>query len=387
MKLILIFYIVVLLPFGLFAQSQNRPEYLKKDNLEYHGLVWMVPAKKYYKGRLTLQSIERVLRENSYIDCLYIHSGWDDFEPIEGRMKFEKLDQIIKLAHKYNKPYKLTLVPGTHSPGWVYDRSIRVFKSRDSNPHHRNYGKKIRFPLPWDKTYLETWFSSVGRFLKRYKNDPYFVAVTLAGPSMNSPEWHLAKNPDDMKNWKKHGDFKGKIRDAWIETMKKYASILTHQHLILEASSTPVLGMEKEAIEIIEFGVNHFPTQFTLQTDQLNGRRDQMAAPPYRRVFDYRKKIYVGFQNLAFLGDGKQERQGTFEMTVFNYVQAEANYLELWFSDGRNLDTSKRLKEMIRLAEKMGIEKYKALLIKEGKYNDQPDNYYKESVKKRKNKT
>lgn len=378
--------------FKLLAQNQYQVEYSKnivakkeqgveKKTAKYQGLIWMVPAKKYYKGTLPIKQIEKVLLKNQYIDCLYIHIGWDLLESVKGEMNFKKLDKIIELAHKYNKPYKLTLVPGTHSPKWVYDKKIQIFESKDSNPHHKNYGHIIRFPLPWDKIYLETWFTSITTFLSRYREDPYFVAVTLTGPNMISPEWHLAKRAEDMIKWIKYDDFRGKIRDAWIETIKKYASVLRHQRFILEASSTPVVGMKKEAIEVIEFGVKNYPNRFTLQTDQLNGRGNQITAPPYKRIMDYRNKIYVGFQNVAFLGNGEQKRQGTFEMTVFNYVQAEAHYLELWFGDGQNQSTSKKLRDMINKAKQMGLAKYKKLLIEEGKYKDQPDNYWKKSVK------
>ena len=62
------------------------------------------------------------------------------------------------------------------------------------------------------------------------------------------------------------------------------------------------------------------------------------------------------------------ERQGTMEMTVYNFLQADSEYLEVWWGDGKNKDTCKELLELINHARNIGFDKYKAELIRTGKY-------------------
>ena len=56
------------------------------------------------------------------------------------------------------------------------------------------------------------------------------------------------------------------------------------------------------------------------------------------------------------------------EMTVYNYIQAEAEYLELWWNDGGNTALCERLQTELTEAKQLGVNGYKEKLIGEGKF-------------------
>jgi len=63
-----------------------------------------------------IQRLEKNLANNSYIDGIHIAINWNDFEANENKFDFEKLDKVVNLAKKYDKKFKLILMPGKYSP-------------------------------------------------------------------------------------------------------------------------------------------------------------------------------------------------------------------------------------------------------------------------------
>jgi len=80
----------------------------------------------------------------------------------------------------------------------------------------------------------------------------------------------------------------------------------------------------------------------------------------------HKDAVRNGFQSLATFDD--PERQGTVEMSVYNFLGAGAEYWELWHGDGQDRGLCNRIQRELVLAEKLGREKYKETLELEGKF-------------------
>jgi len=166
------------------------------------------------------------------------------------------------------------------------------------------------------------------------------------------------------------------FKASWCTAIDRFAEIFPDKQLCLAASSSP-LGADHEqmAEEIIEYGISKHPERFTIQTNQLHGRRDNSELSSFERIRKYKDRIHHGFQNLAGF-KGSAERQGTIEMTVYNFVLAGAEYLEVWNEDGENAETCRKIDSLIEEARKLGAEKFKAKLMQEGKFRTAADDHY-----------
>ena len=343
-----------------------------------HGFHWMIGPRSGLAGsdekfNQLLRQVEKTLSTNSLISGVYLITHWNLIEEQEGEYNFERLDRIVELIRRHGRYYKLAVAPGIYSPDWLYRKGAKAFDTVGSNPRRVNiYNKPVKIPLPWDSVYQSSYFSALEQVAKRYGSDEFFRAIALTVATFMSPEWHLPHSVDDRKEWKKLGAFDGKLKDAWKKGIARFSELFPLQFLIIEASSYPV-GNKELGDSIIDYGAKNFLGRFVVQMNQLTGKFDQIDRPTYSKLLKYRKKygpgIIIGLQNLkGWSFPGISKKQGSKEMTAFNYLQAEAEYWELWYGDGKSLETTEMLNYLLEQGRRIGPTKFKEKLISEDKY-------------------
>ncbi|MCX7014150.1 MAG: hypothetical protein NTW86_16640 [Candidatus Sumerlaeota bacterium] len=157
-----------------------------------------------------------------------------------------------------------------------------------------------------------------------------------------------------------------KCLDEWAAAFPRQLVCL-HMSKTANQDEDPNPFVEK----IVAYAMEHYPTQFALQNNGLNGRKEEYQDENHPLV-KHRSQLINGMQSLdSFLG--KPERQGSVEMSVLNFIHMDAEYWELWTRDGNNLDFCKQLTDTLAEARAMGYEAYKQKLIDAGQYRKAED--------------
>ena len=353
-ELLITAVIIVVLSAKIFAAELFGP---------MEGFYWVVGSAERFNEVKILQDIDKTLSNNKYLSGIFIGATWKDIEPESGKYSWGLLDKEIQLAHKYKKYYKLVIYPGANSPEWIYREGCQAFTMGVANKYRSNFGENIKVPIPWDTIYLNNFNRLIKKVSERYSNDPYLVAIAITGANAQSAEMHFVKGKQEIKRLEQYGNFRTKLVEVYKSLIDSFAQNFPHQQLCLHIAM-PVNGMEREVRTIIEYGIKKYPKQFTIQSCQLNGRRDNSQLFSYRMITDYKNLVHHGFQSLAGWSHS-QERQGSMEMAILNYIRVGSQYWELWRGDGMSKEICAQLKEKLEAAEKLGYEKYKEQLIKE----------------------
>jgi hypothetical protein len=113
-----------------------------------------------------------------------------------------------------------------------------------------------------------------------------------------SKEMHLPKTPADLAKWKQMGDYGAKLLDVYKKYTDEWAKAFPHQQISLHL--TKVLDLPPTFAErIVEYGLSKYPERFTIQNDQLTGRKEDTGTQSYDIVQKYRDRAHHGFQSLA----------------------------------------------------------------------------------------
>ena len=357
-------------PIWGFADSQAD----EKISGPMKGLFWRVDW-SYMKEKRTdgayLEDMKKNLSSNSCLGGIFIGFGWNDIEPKPGEYNWKFVDSVVELARRYGKPYKLSVKAGIRTPEWVYNEGAQIFsykKTRGARGWIKN-PKESHIPIPWDPIYLKYFKKFIEQMGERYSGDYNCIAVTISGINSRSAEMHLPKGPEDIREWERLGDYKGKIVEATGKLTDIFADSFPRQQLCVHLAM-PIKGMNTELKSILDYGVKKYPERFTAQDCQLSGKSDQSQSVIYQLIHDVKDKVHHGFQNVAGWTGGGLRDQGSLEMTVLNYIGVDAEYLEVAYDDGMNQDFCRRWVDEVAKAKQMGYEEYKASLIQNGKYVD-----------------
>ena len=320
-------------------------------------------------GGVYLEDMKKTLSSNSSLRGVFIGFGWNDIEPKPGEYDWKFVDSVVELARSYGKPYKLSVKAGIRTPEWVYKEGAQIFsykKTKGARGKIKN-PKESHIPIPWDPIYLKYFKRFIEQMGKRYSGDNDCIAVTISGINSQSAEMHLPKEPENIKEWERLGDYKSKIVEATEQLTDLFADSFPRQQLCLHLA-IPITGMETELKTMLDYGGKKYPERFTAQNCQLSGKSDNSSSFTYQLIYGVKDQVHHGFQNVAgWTGNGLRE-QGSLEMTVLNYIGAEGEYLELAYDDSMNQNLCRRWLDEVAKARQMGYEKYKASLIQNGKY-------------------
>ncbi len=348
--------------------EEKDPSEDKKPNdnskIEYmKGLYWMsglprnleVDEKSFNNY---LANFEKNIKANTHLSGVHMAIRWIDFEPERSQYAFERLDKIISKIHETNLKYKLILVPGTAAPDFIYSLGAQEFLTKDSNKYHSTYGEDIRIPLPWDETYQELFFEAVAELAKHYADDDHLIAVGITIVNFMSPEMHLPHSDADMQKWSQYSNHEALIESSWKKGIDTFAKLFPNKQLCIELTK-PMTGMDDEVDRIIKYGLEKYPNRFTIQSDQLNGRNNNQNLFSYQKIMEYADQLHNGFQNVAgWHFPQAAERQGSKNQTIYNYLYVDAEYMEIWYGDGQDIELSKQILELIDHARSVGLEAF-----------------------------
>jgi hypothetical protein len=169
--------------------------------------------KKQFAGaqdlRKTLREFYRELLRNPAISGLTIGAHWDHLQPgpnYPDGYDFNFLDDVFKVANKFNKNVQLIITPGFVSPPWLlkelpscdglFNRIELVLPncgkaSFSGFPEEQRDDGNTELPLPWNPVYQQAWADFLGHLSDRYSSNPAFFAIAVAGPIGASDEMIL----------------------------------------------------------------------------------------------------------------------------------------------------------------------------------------------------
>jgi len=357
------------------AQQESKEQRL-------NGFLWMIGPRSGLSGsdeefEQLLAEVDENLRTNQCIDGVYISQHWELVEPKPGDYQFARLDRLLSVVRSHGRYYKLSINPGIYTPHWLYAAGAEAFETTGANPSRESlYQRPVRIPIPWDPIYQQYYYRLLAEVARRYGADPAFRAIAVTAATFMSAEWHLPRSERDLKRWSQLGDYPKKLQQAWINGIDRFAALFPAQVLVLHASSYPI-RLKEVGEAIVHHGATEYARRFAVQINQLMGRYDQRQRPTYRKLLEYRERygddITIGLQNLkGWTFPNSAKKQGSMEMSAYNFVQANGSYWELWYGDGKSparCEALHRLRDEIR---SVGIASFRSNLEAQGKYMPDP---------------
>ncbi len=328
----------------------TAPAGAAKTTASLTGLTWMVGKRG--NVRLGGRDIEQTLKANPYLSGVFLGSEWNELEPKRGVFEWKALDERAAAARREGRYYELTFKPGTGTPDWVYASGVAVFEALGPNPYRKaTYKKPLRIPIPWDPAYLKEFETFVRAAGERYSDDPSCASVAITGANFQSSESHLPKGPQDMEKWDALG-YRDKLAKAYERYIDIFAAAFPRQQLC-QHISTAVRNNDGVIEKAVAYGAARYPERFTLQNCQLSGKSDNTGLFSYALIQRYVGRLHVGYQSLAYLGEGERgARMGEPRTAVCNFVAGRGEYWELWDGNGRDPAICKWLTEEIARARR-----------------------------------
>jgi hypothetical protein len=147
------------------------------------------------------------LLDNPGISGLSVAQHWDHIQTAPDVYDFSFLDDAFAVANDKQKPVALIITPGVVSPKWLLkkipDCTVNgVFLGADVDskcgkqefegfPEEQRDDNNEKIPLPWNDIYQRKWADFLGQLNGKYKDNPSFVAIAVAGPICASDEMIL----------------------------------------------------------------------------------------------------------------------------------------------------------------------------------------------------
>jgi hypothetical protein len=170
------------------------------------------------------------LLDNPGISGLTVAQHWDHIQTAPDVYDFSFLDDAFAVANDKQKPVALIITPGVVSPKWLLDEipdctSTTTGFLGDDVPLNcgkqafEGFPEEIRddgnkeIPLPWNlhkgglnngqdnqpSKYQQAWEDFLRHLNDKYKDNPAFVAIAVAGPICASNEMILPTSENDTK--------------------------------------------------------------------------------------------------------------------------------------------------------------------------------------------
>jgi len=279
-----------------------------------------------------MQTVEPSVLDLPFVAGVSIRASWSALEPEKERFEWQYVDEALRTVKKTHKKAMLRVLPGIHSPLWIYDQGIATLKIKDSNSKRDTGGREIQLPLPWDETYIREWIRFVGVLGERYSTNDAVTLVHIAGPTVRSAEMHLPKRGTGKTQIQDAAYSKEKIVSAWKKVIDAYAKAFPDKPLALNIAIP--LKDDGAMEEIIAYGISRIGERLCLQGNWLSAYiKDSFT--PYREIMSVHKqhKVTVGFQ---MLGTAKNMlKQGPLDKAVQKGLKAGARYFEIYEQDIR----------------------------------------------------
>jgi hypothetical protein len=205
----------------------------------------LIAAQAYAPGQ-PMFTPSRMVFGNRAIAGVQVIATWEDLEPHLGTFNWAPVDHVFAEADASHKFVVLTLVPGFGAPGWALAAPV------EWACFDRQYGAGAHQPaplaVPWDATYLASWYTFLAAVNTRYGTNPEFRMVSAGGPTSVSDETSLpnasgktkkdkalppADRGSDLTAWEALGYTPERYEVAWQAVFGIYAHLFTRQYVSL----------------------------------------------------------------------------------------------------------------------------------------------------------
>ena len=354
-----VFALIIIMAYGAVCMAQadvekETPVYEKRfaagEKTGFIGIFTHTPTA--FSMDVKIEETSRFLASNPYLSGVTIKMTWRQFHPAKDTIYWNKLETLIDIIAAHGKLINFVIVAGYRTPGWVYDEGVE--KIEVEGPRNGTA------PLPWDPMYMRLFTADLRAIAERYADDPRIFMFGVNGHNFRGEEMHAPSSslfPDFscekvMENWK-----------YWIDL---HAELFPQKWLSLVISQMYKTYRDLPD-KVVAYFMDKCQGRAVLQTDQLNGREDAM--PQSARLCQ--KYARLGPHCHEMVGSFKEqpERQGTAEMTVYNFVKlGNPLYLQLWARDSYDPQYAKALLYAWEKYGHMAPDELKTHLKKEGKY-------------------
>src|SRR6202790_2771716 len=300
-----LFGILVLSCTFLPAHAQSRPgaersvanQCASTGNAIPSGLVVLLPS-----GEKNYQSMNLQVLKNPLMSGVAVQINWRDIEPDQGKTDWTQLDALFAAAESSKKWVHLIMFPGFFSPAWALkDAQTDLFKIQ----YGPGKGTDARLPMPWDRAYLERWFTFMKQLSARYGGLPAFRMIAAAGPTSVSVEMTLPNSPTAHQQWLKDSYTPAKYLSAWEGAFHFYADAFPNQCISLAAPGLPILGPGEKGRpahlrakhDVIDRAMRVLGNRLALQSSDLHAGRAEVEAPDNTDfIIGYSGRIVTGFE-------------------------------------------------------------------------------------------
>lgn len=163
--------------------------------------------------------------KNPFVSGTVIYVPWKKIEPEEGIFRWDKIDALMEPWIKNEKRCILRICPARReiaTPEWVFKAGARYILQHGMQTHSSNdMAYENRFPVYWDKIFLEKYSRFIKEFAKKYDNSKHVEAIQIAlgkwGEAFLGSEVDLGNMRNTLEDWKKEGY----TENMGIETFKK----------------------------------------------------------------------------------------------------------------------------------------------------------------------
>jgi hypothetical protein len=314
-----------------------------------------------------IASAAKLLENNPYISGLTLKIKWKDFHPEKDKIEWQKLELLISMAAAKKKMVTLALLAGYSTPAWVLKSGVAKIQTIDGVA-----------PVPWDTAYMRLFSNDIKAVAKLYAKDKRVTMVEVLGHQFRGEEMH-APNKDLLKefNWSKDV-----VIANWKYWINLYDSLYPQKKLNLVVSQM-YDGVPELSEIVAAYFLERCAGRTVLQTDQLNGREGGII-PGSGELCKKLSDLAPNCHEMVGSFKEQPERQGTPEMTIYNFKQmGNPYYLQLWRRDCDDPQYAKALLEVWEKYKRMTVSEMKEQLIKEGLYIEKSTWNMQEFLKKK----
>jgi Beta-galactosidase len=261
------------------------------------GLVVLLPS-----GERNYQTMNLQVLNNPFMNGVAVQINWRDIEPDQGKPDWTQLDALFAAAEAAKKWVHLIMFPGFFSPAWALEGAqTDLFKIQ----YGPGKGTDAKLPMPWDRVYLDRWFTFMKLLSARYGRSPAFRMIAAAGPTSVSVEMTLPNSLTAHEQWLKDSYTPAKYLGAWEDTFHFYAGAFPNQCISLAAPGLPILGPGPKGqpahlrakLEIVEKAIQVLGNRLAIQSSDLHAGHAQVEAPDNTDfIIGYSGRIITGFE-------------------------------------------------------------------------------------------
>jgi hypothetical protein len=312
-----------------------------------NGLVVLLPS-----GEKNYRSLNLQVLNNPFMSGVAVQINWRDIEPVEGNPNWAQLDALFAAAKSSKKWVHLIMFPGFFSPAWALEGAqTDLFKIQ----YGPGKGTVARLPMPWDRPYLDRWFTFMKLVSARYGGSPVFRMIAAAGPTSVSVEMTLPNSPPAHLRWLDDSYTPAKYLGAWEDVFHFYAAAFPNQCVSLAAPSLPILGPGKKGPavrlrakqEIVDRARRVLGDRLAIQSSDLHAGHAEVEAPDNTDFINsYSGQIITGFEmRSSSQGDVASKvmgaegdpplalRRSIDKGMALNDAGRHVNYLEIYAAD------------------------------------------------------